>query len=112
MKVIETEDATFYVGQNCLENDELFKTMPVNSTWFHMESESSSHVYCVLKTSETHEGASKKISKDAYIRVSKKGAELVRLWSKKSGKVIYITKNKLKRLGPGLIDLLGEPKYA
>lgn len=102
MKVIETEDATFYVGQNCSENDELFKTMSLDSTWFHMESESSSHVYCVLKTEE------QKISKTEI----KKGAELVRLWSKKSGKVIYITKSKLKRLGPGLMDLLGEPKYA
>lgn len=105
MKVIETEDATFYVGQNCSENDELFKTMPLDSTWFHMDSQSSSHVYCVLKISETD---SKKISKQDI----KKGAELVRIWSKKSGKVIYITKSKLKRLGPGLLDLLGEPKYA
>jgi predicted ribosome quality control (RQC) complex YloA/Tae2 family protein len=99
MKEIEFESAIFYVGQNCSENDELFKSMPGNSTWFHLDSQSSSHVYCVSEN--------KKLTKQEI----KKGAELVRIWSKKSGKVIYLKKSKLKRIGPGLVELLDDPKY-
>ena len=47
MKTIEYEESTFYIGQNINENDELYKTMPSNATWFHLDSETSSHVYCV-----------------------------------------------------------------
>ena len=102
MKVIETDSAKYYIGQNSSENDELFYEMPKNAIWFHLDSKSSSHVYCMLNDSE------KKISKEQI----KKGAELVKQWSKKDDKVIYIQKSKLKRLGPGLLDLIEEPKYA
>lgn len=110
MKTFVFEEATFYVGQNQKENDELFKSMPETATWFHLDSESSSHVYCVLGdiTSEKKFGNVPKLTKSHI----KKGAELVRTWSKKSDKVIYLKKNKLKRIGPGLVELLGDPKYA
>jgi len=100
MKEIEFETVIFYVGQNCSENDKLFKSMSGDSTWFHLDQQSSSHVYCVSKE--------KKLTKEEI----KKGAELVRTYSKKSGKVIYLKKSKLKRVGPGLVELLDEPKYA
>lgn len=100
MKEIAFGTTTFYVGQNCAENDELFKTMPGTATWFHLDSESSSHVYCIT--------VGKKLTKEEI----KKGAELVRTWSKKSSKVIYLKKSRLKRIGPGLVELLDDPKYA
>lgn len=115
MKTFVFEEATFYVGQNQKENDELFKIMPETATWFHLDSESSSHVYCVLgdTTSEKSDNWPKlghvpKLTKEQI----KKGAELVRTWSKKSSKVIYLKKNRLKRIGPGLVELLDDPKYA
>jgi len=46
MKEIKFESVTFYVGQNSSENDELFRAVPGNSTWFHLDLQSSSHVYC------------------------------------------------------------------
>ena len=98
MKIIEFNDTIYYIGQNTSENDHLFKTMPNNATWFHLDSQSSSHVYCVSNT---------KLTK---IEI-KKGAELVKFWSKKTDKVIYIKKCKLKRIGPGLLELLECPKY-
>lgn len=100
MKIVSFESVTFHIGQNCSENDNLFMSMPENSVWFHLDTSTSSHVYAVT--------TNKKLNKQEI----KKGAELVKLYSKKSGKVIYIQKNKLKRVGPGLIDILGEPKYA
>ena len=36
----------------------------------------------------------------------KKGTELVKIWSKKTDKVIYKKKNQLKRVGPGLIEII------
>lgn len=102
MKIIELGPITFYVGQNISENDELFKTMPSDSTWFHLESQTSSHVYCIKQEN------TQKLTKEEI----KKGAELVKVWSKKTDKVIYIKKNKLKRIGPGLVELLEDPKYA
>lgn len=101
MKQFEFEDVIFYIGQNCSENDQLFKTMPGNATWFHLDSKSSSHVYCISKQN-------KELTKEQI----KKGAEYVRTWSKKSDKVIYIKKSKLKRTGPGLVELSENPKYA
>jgi predicted ribosome quality control (RQC) complex YloA/Tae2 family protein len=73
--------------------------MPENSTWFHLDNDSSSHVYCVTEN--------KKLTKNQI----KKGAELVKIWSKKSGKVIFLKKNNLKRVGPGLVELLDKPKF-
>jgi hypothetical protein len=104
MKEIEFDESTFYIGQNCSENDKLFKTMPQDATWFHLDSLSSSHVYCIKK----EEFSNKKLTKEEI----KKGAELVKVWSKKTDKVIYIKKSKLKRIGPGLVELLDDPKYA
>ena len=75
-------------------------SMSENSTWFHLDQQTSSHVYCVSE--------GKKLSKQEI----KKCAELVKIWSKKTGKVIYLKKNKLKRVGPGLMELLEDPKYA
>lgn len=103
MKEIDFETATFYVGQNCSENDKLFKTMSGDSYWFHLDTQSSSHVYCVKKDQSIN-----KLTKEEI----KKGADLVKIWSKKTDKVIYIKKGKLKRIGPGLVQLLDNPKYA
>jgi len=104
MKEIDFESVIFYVGQNCSENDKLFRSMPGNSTWFHLDLQSSSHVYCVCKDPKRI-----KLSKEEI----KKGAELVRTYSKKTGKVIYLKKNKLKTLGQGIVEWSdSEPKYA
>ena len=102
MKEIIFENVVFHIGQNCSENDNLFKTMPDNSIWFHLDSQTSSHVYCI---------SNNKLTKKDMKEVIKKGAELVRLWSKKTGKVIYIKKNKLKSVGPGIVELLDDPNY-
>ena len=104
MKEIEFGSVIFYVGQNCLENDKLFMSMSENSLWFHLDSQSSSHVYCVVKEN-------KKLSKEEMRTIIKKGGELVRIWSKKTGKVMYIKKCKLKRVGPGIVEILEDPKY-
>jgi hypothetical protein len=101
MKEIIFKSSTFYVGQNCSENDKLFVSMPIDSIWFHLESESSSHVYCVTNDI-------RKLTREEI----KKGSELVKIYSKKFSKVIYLPKNKLKRIGPGLIELLDKPKIA
>lgn len=99
MKEIEYDDAKFYVGQNSSENDKLFEIMPNNSIWFHLDSKSSSHVYCVTNGKLTKEHI-------------KKGSQLVKSWSKKNDKVIYVSKSNLKHIGPGILDITGEYKYA
>lgn len=104
MKEILFNSFTFHVGQNISENDKLFEIMPSDSTWFHLDNQSSSHVYCV-STLNTEKN---KLTKTEI----KKGALLVREYSKKNGAVIYIKKNKLKRIGPGLVELLDDPKFA
>lgn len=101
MKIIEFESVIFYVGQNSSENDQLFNDMPNDAIWFHLASESSSHVYCVDKS------GAKKLDKKCL----KKGAELVKFYSKKTSKVIYTKKSNLKLIGNGLIHMLVDPKY-
>ncbi len=100
MKEFVFDTVTYYVGQNCSENDELFKIMPENAIWFHLQDGSSSHVYAISDNKDN------KLSRKEL----KKGAELVKIYSKKSSKVIYLKKNKLKRVGPGLVELLDIPK--
>jgi hypothetical protein len=93
MKELILGNVIFYIGQNCSENDELFESMPNNSTWFHLDNDSSCHVYAI---------SNRKLTKLEF----KKGAELVRIYSKKTGKVIHMKKSGLKKVGPGTVELL------
>lgn len=88
------EETVYYIGKNAKENDELFKTMPNDSTWFHLENNPSAHVYCLSKN--------KKINKKEI----KKSAQYVRQYSKGQGSVIYTKKNNLKRQGIGLLEII------
>ena len=96
MKEITIDNSKYYVGQNITENDKLYKEMPLNAEWFHLDSDSSAHVYCIC------DKLTKKEIKQASI--------LVRKFSKGQGQVIHIKKNKIKRVGPGLIEVCDVPK--
>lgn len=95
MKIIVDENmyTTFYIGQNIKENDELYYKMKDDSFWFHLDDETSSHVYCVCKIKITR-------------NVINKASMLVRKYSKNQKcKVIYTDKKNLTRLGPGIMDV-------
>lgn len=98
MKEIIIDKCKYYVGQNISENDKLFREMPSNSEWFHLDSKSSPHVYCICE----------KLTKKEI----KQSAVLVRQYSKSQDQVIHIQKSKLKRVGPGLLQINGTHKKA
>lgn len=79
--------------------------MPGEAIWFHFDKFASSHVYCLYKKNIKLN----KILNKEYIKI---GAKYVREYSKNNDKVIYVKRNKLKRLGPGILEPLEDPKYA
>jgi predicted ribosome quality control (RQC) complex YloA/Tae2 family protein len=99
MKILAENKIVYYIGQNSVENDLLYYDMSENSTWFHSNASSSSHVYC--------EHPNKLSKKDI-----KFGAMLVRKYSKDQGQVIYTKRNNLKRVGVGILEIIGDFKKA
>ena len=95
MKIIENNNITYYVGKNSSENDELYKSMPNDSIWFHLDQSPSSHVYAVGNLTRPD---------------LKYGAKLVRENSKGQGPVIYTFKKYIKLIGNGQVELLQDPK--
>ncbi len=99
MKTIENEGIVYYVGQSAKENESLYTKVPKTAIWFHLDDGPSAHVYAV---------STKKLTKKQL----KVGAVLVRQYSKGQGKVIYLTRSKLKSLGGGTVEMLCDPKIA
>jgi predicted ribosome quality control (RQC) complex YloA/Tae2 family protein len=97
MKEIIINDNKYYIGENSRENDEIYKIVPNNSIWFHLDQGPSSHVYLVFD---------KKISRTEL----KQGAMFVRQYSKGQGRVIYLEKKYIKLIGGGQVEMLKDPK--
>jgi len=95
MKVIETDEITYFIGENAQDNHDTFDKMSENVTWFHLNDTSSAHIFV-------------KLPKDRKLRkkVVKQAAYYVRYYSKDYGKVCYTGISNLRKgAEPGEIEI-------
>lgn len=99
MKTITEFDATYNVGQNSSENDQLYHISSSDSFWFHLEDMPSPHVYVTL------------INTDLNRQHIVNAANLVRKYSSKAklsksnGRVMYAKKTDIKLIGNGEVEV-------
>ena len=91
---IVTDGYQLYVGFDKYENEELIKYALPQDLWFHVDTESSAHVYLRMKEGDTMDTLSDKVIEDCCQLVKSRSIKGCKL---KEVKVVYTLASNLKK---------------